>query len=444
VSDTFDFAKTSALQKRFHALCGFDNVIVAVSGGSDSLALLHLVYRWQSDIRPPRKLRLIAVTVDHGLRTESKLETRLVREGGRAIGIEHRSVSWRGHKPASAIQDAARIARYRLLAEVTHRLPGRSVVLTGHTRDDQAETLLMRLARGSGPEGLAGIAVHTTTYGCDVSRPILDLSRSALQDYLRSLNIEWLNDPSNEEMAFERVRVRHNGSARYALGLEDAALARTARRMARANTALDHIADQTLCDLTQQNIDLRRYGVFTWCDKCRELPDEIAIRVLRRVIWRLGGQGDLPALGQTEKLFADISAKGFRGATLAGCRCVPKQTGNAIQALFFRESGRAALPVLRLCAPATAIWDRRFRIKFHTSTAEAATIAAVGSNLSILRQEGASTCPEICQIPAEILRTLPGLYVGNELVAAPSLGWGLPGHQIEAEFVVQKLICDRA
>jgi len=274
-----------------------------------------------------------------------------------------------------------------------------------------------------------------------VSRPLLDLSRVELQAYLRSLGVAWLNDPSNEVTAFERVRLRRQAPARQALGLQDAGLARTAQRMARANSALEHMAGEVLRERVEHDANLR-YGIFTWDRSLAELPEDIAIRVLRRVIRSLGGQVDCPGLGQTEKLFEDMVAADFRGATLAGCRFMPCQRQGGTQVLLFRESGRSALPQVRLRAPTVVVWDRRFRITFRKGAEDGgvATVASVAASLPAVQKVSSAPALAGCGMPAEALQTLPGLYAGGQIVAVPTLGWCLPGYRMEAEFIVKNLL----
>lgn len=440
-----DFATELDLDKRFGWFSKFNNVVVAVSGGSDSLALLHLVCRWQrtsSSARSVRLPRIIAVTVDHGLRPEAADEARQVATWSCELGVEHRKLIWHGEKPPSAIQDIARRARYRLIGTLIKDLPGRSLVLTGHTRDDQAETVLMRLARGSGPEGLAGIAARTEVYGYDLHRPLLDLTREDLRAFLRYTNVNWLDDPSNESAAFERIRVRKNSQARLALGLNNAALARTAWRMARAHSALDDAANRFVWQMVQYDDIFRRYGVVTWDGKCWELSDEIAIRVLRRIIFCTGGQTNFPGLGQTENFFQKISGEDFTGTTLAGCRSMAMRKGDdeGTVLLFFREYGRFALPRVILSAPGEIVWDHRFRIRLAEVAGGEMEIAPLGQNISALRKMDVSVSSIPTGIPVAALETLPSLHANGRLVAVPSLGLHQAGYNVSAEFMVQRLL----
>src|SRR5438045_610598 len=152
-------------------------IVLAVSGGPDSIALMWLAARWRRALA--RGPRLVAVTVDHGLRPEAAREARDVKRLARALEVPHRTLRWMGTKPKTGLPAAARAARYRLLAQVA-RAHGATHILTAHTRDDQAETLLMRMLRGSGIAGLAALARESERDGLLLGRPFLDMSNSQL------------------------------------------------------------------------------------------------------------------------------------------------------------------------------------------------------------------------------------------------------------------------
>src|SRR6185295_18419883 len=177
----------------------------AVSGGPDSTALMVLAARWRQTLK--QRVKLIAVTVDHGLRPEAKREAEAVKRLARSLRIEHHTLRWTGPKPKTGIQEAARNARYRLLADVS-RKAGRAPVLTAHTQDDQAETVLFRMMRGSGVAGLAGMRTGNLMPGqhpdhdgkkIELFRPLLDIPKSRLIATLKAAKIPYAEDPSNRD-----------------------------------------------------------------------------------------------------------------------------------------------------------------------------------------------------------------------------------------------------
>src|SRR5438105_2347195 len=209
-------------------------LVLAVSGGPDSIALMWLAARWQRGLA--RGPRLVAVTVDHGLRAEAAREARDVKHLARALDLEHRTMRWKGTKPKAGLPAAAREARYKLLAQAA-RACGATHVLTAHTRDDQAETLLMRLLRGSGIAGLAAMARQSKREGFLLARPLLKVPKSRLIATLTKAKIKFADDPTNRDPTFTRARLRELLPALAAEGGDARALAPLAARPARANGA---------------------------------------------------------------------------------------------------------------------------------------------------------------------------------------------------------------
>ena len=215
-------------------------LVLAVSGGPDSVALMWLAARWRRALA--RGPQLIAVTVDHGLRPEAAREARDVKRLAQSLDLPHRTLRWTGAKPKTGLPAAARAARYRLLAQAA-RQSRATHILTAHTRDDQAETLLMRLLRGSGIAGLAAMARETERDGLRLARPFLDVSKSQLIATLEKAGIDFADDPTNRDVSFTRPRMREVMPALAAEGGDARSLARLASRLARANAAVEVLAE---------------------------------------------------------------------------------------------------------------------------------------------------------------------------------------------------------
>jgi tRNA(Ile)-lysidine synthase len=294
-------------------------IVLAVSGGPDSTALMWLAARWRRALS--RGPRLIAVTVDHGLRTGAAREAREVKLLARSLDLPHRTLHWRGEKPKTGLPAAARAARYRLLAQAA-RQSGATHVLTAHTRDDQAETLLMRLLRGSGVSGLAAMARETERDGVRLARPLLQISKARLIATLEKAKVGFADDPTNRDPNFTRPRLRALMPALAAEGGDARNLARLAARLARANAAVEVLVDGAERYLALKDGHARASGFDATAFAA--LPEEIRVRLLNRAIDRVGHEG--PAeLGKVEALLSvleqAIAQKGGKGRpkqTLAG------------------------------------------------------------------------------------------------------------------------------
>jgi tRNA(Ile)-lysidine synthase len=292
-------------------------IVLAVSGGPDSIALMWLAARWRRALK--RGPRLIAATVDHGLRREAAREARDVKRLARELDLPHRTLRWRGPKPQTGVPAAARAARYRLLAEAA-RASGATHILTAHTRDDQAETLLMRMLRGSGITGLAAMARQSEREGVWLARPLLDIPKSQLVATLNKAKIAFADDPTNRDINYTRPRLRALMPALAEEGGDTRNLARLAGRLARANAALEVLVDgaERYLALWNRN-DAARFGFDA--SAFAGLAEEIRLRLLMRTIDRVGHEG--PAeLGKAEALLAALDRAIAEGdglkQTLAG------------------------------------------------------------------------------------------------------------------------------
>lgn len=313
-------------------------LVLAVSGGPDSTALLHLMARWRGTRPAPR---LQAVTVDHGLRSEARREAAAVKQLCERLGVAHTTMHWTGEKPSTGIQEAARVARYQLLVKAARRAKARCVV-TAHTLDDQAETVLLRMARGSGLAGICGMARgvridnlvaggvqpardHEGAGGVMLARPLLDVPKARLIATLQEAGIGYAEDPSNVDPRFTRARLRKLMPALAEEGLTSRCLARLARRVRRSEAAHETVVDWAAMrlGLGQGTPGLgtpRRVAVniADW----RTFPGEIALRLLGRATGEIGTEGPVE-FGKLEALSEALDAALASGArrfrrTLAG------------------------------------------------------------------------------------------------------------------------------
>jgi tRNA(Ile)-lysidine synthase len=294
-------------------------LVLAVSGGPDSIALMWLAARWRRAIG--RGPRLIAVTIDHGLRTEAAREARDVKRLAQTLDLPHRTLRWTGAKPKTGLPAAARDARYRLLAKAA-RASGASHVLTAHTQDDQAETLLMRMSRGSGIAGLAAMARQSQRDGVVLVRPLLHIPKARLVATLKKAGIGFADDPTNRDIRFTRPRLRAIMPALAAEGFDARNLTRLASRLARANAALEVLVDGAERYLALGERDSAAMGFDA--NAFAGLSEEIRVRLLLRRIDRVGHEG--PAeLGKVEALLAALD-RASAGVGRAKGRIRLKQT----------------------------------------------------------------------------------------------------------------------
>jgi tRNA(Ile)-lysidine synthase len=398
---------------------------LAISGGGDSMAMLYLTHNWTREYG----VRLWGVTVDHGLRAESAAEAAMVAEECATLGWPHATLRW--HWDGSGnVQDAARRARLALIdrwrGNVRH-------VLFAHTRDDQAETVLMRLARGSGVDGLAGmraareIAPHARNVleltsqdmsgdapprnevqpGYQVLRPCLDLGRAELRHYLTVLKGRWVDDPSNENTDFERVRIRKFLALLQQEGFATGVLSDTARRMARARDGLTARlveAVRLLC------LDAPLGQVIVDRDGFAALDDETRLRLLTAALRYVSGSEYRPRAASSEALLQQILSGG--GGTLHGAEVLVEKTNLRILREVAAVSGDVA--------PLEGLWDNQWHLEGSVEPLpETAVVRALGEDGWCQIEDRAGLT-----VPFRGALSAPSVWLGSTLLACPVLGIG--------------------
>jgi tRNA(Ile)-lysidine synthase len=370
-----------------------ERIGVAVSGGSDSLALLHAAVAWGVGVE--------AVTVDHGLRPEAAAEAAQVALICARLGVPHTILRWEGWDGRGNLQDQARQNRYALIGAWA-RGRGLPSVALGHTMDDQAETLLMRLGREAGVEGLASMRLVFEREGMRFDRPFLFDRRADLRAYLEARGVAWVDDPSNEDEGFARVRARRALSALAPLGIDAESLFRVALNLRDASDALGQAA------ATFAREKVRTAGGDLIFDRTalRRQPAEILRRLLGHGLMFVGAAGYPPRREPLERLFAQVTAGG--NTTLHGCLVMVSDMTVRI--------AREHAAVARLSGPTDAPWDGRWRLT--GPHAPGLEIRALG--------EAVRECPEwrAAGLPRATLLASPAVWEGARLVAAPVAGMG--------------------
>ncbi len=374
---------------------------VAVSGGSDSMALLQVLHEFCLI----HEIDLHAVTVDHRLREEAAQEAEHVARHCAKIGVSHDTLVWDDWTGTGNVQNAAREARYSKMAAWAAQ-HGIDTIAVGHTADDQAETVLMRLARRSGVDGLAGMQHRTLRHGINWVRPLLRSRRADLRRFLNSRNITWVDDPSNKDSRYDRIKVRKMLELLAPLGLDTDALGEVAEHMAQARKALDW---HTF--LAAKQIVNIRQGAVTLDEKALRLqPDEVQRRLLIKALNWISGSTYAPRRSSIASARAAL-CKG-QAATLDGCHI----RRIATRLWIFREHN-----ALRGCESATdTVWDNRWRLAPSGPARHKAEL-----RIRALGQSGLDQCPDWRDtgIPHVVLQSTPGVWKGDILIAAPVAGY---------------------
>ncbi len=387
---------------------------IAVSGGSDSLALLHIM----AEAAPHFGLTLRAATVDHDLRQGSAAEAAEVAKICQTLGIPHDILLWQHGTIAGNLQDQASRARYGLLADWAAQ-NGVSDVMIGHTADDQAETFLMGLAREAGLDGLSGMRNYWNSGELRFHRPLLSQTRADLRAYLTRRGVVWVDDPSNDNERFMRVKARRALKALKPLGITVERLASTIENLATAQSGLikatydvwEKIGQQTAGALHVPVRDLRFAG------------QEVERRLLLAAIKWLSGADYAPRAHKMTTL--EMAIGQGRDATLGGCRFRVKDKQLTIT--------REARAVAGIECPTTEIWDNRWQIT--GSHAPDLTIRALGA-------DGLRAVKDwrLSGISRDALIVSPGIWRNSTLIAAPiagfSNGWAAKPHVSFASFIL--------
>ncbi|WP_371415270.1 tRNA lysidine(34) synthetase TilS [Ruegeria sp. AD91A] len=370
---------------------------VAVSGGGDSVALMHLLH----EIAQTETTTVFVATVDHGLRPEARQEAEAVSRQAAALGMAHDTLHWAGWDGAGNLQDHARQARYKLLADWT-RERGIDAMALGHTADDQAETLLMRLGRSSGVTGLSGMSASRQLEGLTLLRPMLGITRKDLRAYLAGIGASWVEDPSNQDTRFDRIKAREALCGLKPLGIDALSLSRVADNLAQAHAALGVFAQESarnVAQVEQGDVKVDRAGFAA-------LPKEIRRRVLVRSLAWIAGQGYPPRQAAVEQAMEAMTDG--RPGSVGGCLLVPK--GNSVW--ICREFRTVEAQV----SASDEVWDGKWVLSGPEIS---------GAEIRALGEDGLRQVPDWRETgrPRLALSATPAVWKGETVLAAPLAGF---------------------
>ena len=382
VASNLDAAFASGLPK---------HIGIAVSGGGDSMALLHLTRAWAL----ARGVTLSTITIDHNLRESSAEEAAHVAQWCADLGVAHTTRVWRDWDRNGNLQDAARQARYRMIndwrGEIEH-------ILIGHTLDDQAETLLLRLKRGSGVDGMTGMK-HVTPHpsGMTLIRPLLNITRQDLRDYLVTCEQQWFDDPSNDNAAFDRIAMRQLLPQLTSAGISLDRFALMATHMQRAQDALNHTAGYAFQTIgRQQGTDL----IFDQAG-FSAAHSETQNRLLSAGLCWISGNAYRPRFEALQRLLSEV--QDGKASSLHGCLIYPYQNTLRITREYAATQGSVD----------QTLWDGRWQ----------GVHLPAQHNVQALGEHGAAQLESELRknVPFRSLHVQPAVFLDDQLIYAPTL-----------------------
>ena len=406
-------------------VCKSDPVALAVSGGPDSMAMLHLFAHWRQNHPLKPGLKDLVLSVDHGLRAKAADEVAFVIETALQLGFEAMPIKLDGLQGKAGVQEKARAARYEAISAIVQN-KAISILLTAHTKDDQAETFFMRLKRGSGVEGLACILPKRELYGVTLVRSLLEVRKQDLLDWLQERDLKWCDDPSNQDDGFERVKVRKLLGQLDEAGELSHGIAESARRLQGTREALEvwtesFFALEVICHLDG------RLGV----NKAAflKLPHAMQTMVLQRALLTFGqGQVQLSKIERgVEHLVTMTENKSTSKARFALGGVMIEKTAHE-ELLFYRETGRDALEEIHLDPignhDSQVLWDHRVGLHFAAPIIQALSIRALNEQEIEQVQSFYQQQEQDCPLSRDVMSGLATIWQADkarQLLAIPQL-----------------------
>ena len=399
------------------------HIAVAVSGGADSMALCLLLIDWAK----VNHQEIVALTVDHGLRQETNKETQQIAKWLASRGVNHRILCWKGKKPSTGIQAAARTARYNLMFKWCHENNFTKLV-TGHQLEDQLETFLLRAERGSGLDGLSSMAPVVDRESISLVRPLLNVTKSFLREYLVSKQQSWIEDPSNQSLAFRRTSMRRIVKNLTQGELPAARILGVINNLSFIRLHLDDLSKVFFKRAVR--ILPAAYGIID-LEALKRLPNPILERVLIKIIFKFNGKVYPPRRRSINYSIKKIISPEIHNFTLGGCHFI------------YRENSLIVCRDLRSISAQEVVagdifsWDSVFKVQIFGPKNKKGKLGALGKQGWI---EVVQKCPEIrkIQIPYPVKISLPTLFDEHGVVQVPGLQYHC-GDSKTLSFLMHKL-----
>lgn len=386
-------------------------IAVAVSGGGDSMALAVLL----NEIVKKHGGKLLALTVDHGLREESFREAGAVNRILSDIGIKHKLLKWEGEKPKTRVEEKAREARFNLLADECKK-EGFEYLAVAHNLEDKAETFWMRLSHGSGLDGLASVAKTRRLRGINIIRPLLGFNREELRNTCRYYGIKWFEDPMNSDDKFLRVKLREFEKMLADEGLTPQRLDKTFLKLEEARQSIEFIVEELLTKIMKKhNEGYANINYELW----KKYPSDIQRRILEKSLNSVYPQDYGTGFDLLEATRKEMLTQEFSGKTLSGCEIFFDKSGDII---ICREAERVQGKVPLISAE--VVWDKRYIVRADPD--ESIFVGALEEEgLAVLRKNK-SLESVLEKLPYKIKRSIPAIWSEDGLMAVPLIGYYCP------------------
>ena len=400
---------TKKLIKIFNAQIIDSKIAIAVSGGVDSMVLMNLVK--ESEFLNDKNVFILIV--DHDLRTESKQEAKFVKIEAKKLGFETRILKWEGPKPNKRIQEEARNKRYNLMINFCRENDINNLYLAHHL-DDQIETFLFRMFRGSGLQGLTSFSRSYERNGLTLIRPLIDTPKSELINYAKRNKINWVEDPSNENQKYDRVKLRKVLPLLYKEGFDKKVFLKSIKKLRLANQALDQITKEFVLKYVTIN---KNISIFINQELFLTAPEDVQLRVLQNTIRIFSGEkyyspnySKITNLMNWARKDNDIAAKTLGGTIFR------KRKGGII--LYKEVKKLNDIKPIKLSKSKYKAWDNRFLIKINKPVK--GEISYLGNEgVKILKSKKILGKKGFNGIPLTALYSIPAMWDGKRLISAP-------------------------